>query len=157
MSSDKALYERWISELWAGKPVAADIVSDDFVGHWPDRDVHGPAELQAIVDQTHAMFSELLSGTGAATWTEPKGGYFISLDVMDGCAKRVVSLAKEAGITIVPAGQTFPYSQDPRDSNIRLAPSFPSETEVEQAAEGIALCTLLAASEKILAERGARA
>jgi DNA-binding transcriptional MocR family regulator len=99
------------------------------------------------------MFSELLSGTGAATWTEPKGGYFISLDVMDGCAKRVVALAKDAGITVVPAGQTFPYSQDPCDRNIRIAPSFPSVAEVEQAAEGIALCTLLAASEKVLADR----
>lgn len=105
--------------------------------------------------RVHEMFSELLSGTGAATWTEPTGGYFISLDVMDGCAKRVVSLAKEAGITVVPAGQTFPYSQDPRDRNIRIAPSFPSVDEVEQAAEGIALCTLLAASEKLLAARSA--
>lgn len=105
--------------------------------------------------KVHEMFSELLSGTGAATWTQPEGGYFISLDVMDGCAKRVVGLAKEAGITMVPAGQTFPYSKDPRDSNVRIAPSFPSETEVEQAAEGIALCTLLAATEKILATRGA--
>jgi DNA-binding transcriptional MocR family regulator len=104
--------------------------------------------------RVHEMFSELLSGTGAATWTEPKGGYFISLDVLDGCAKRVVALAKEAGITVVPAGQTFPYSQDPRDRNIRIAPSFPSEAEVEQAAEGTALCTLLAAAEKLLAERG---
>jgi DNA-binding transcriptional MocR family regulator len=73
---------------------------------------------------------------------------------MDGCAKRVVALAKEAGITVVPAGNTFPYAQDPRDSNIRIAPSYPSEQEVEQAAEGIAICTLLAASEKVLAERG---
>jgi len=104
--------------------------------------------------RVHEMFGELLSGTGAATWTQPKGGYFISLDVMDGCAKRVVSLAKDAGITVVPAGQTFPYSQDPRDSNIRIAPSYPTESEVEQAAEGIAICTLLAASEKVLAERG---
>lgn len=101
------------------------------------------------------MFGELLTGTGAATWTEPKGGYFISLDVMEGCAKRVVALAKDAGIAVVPAGQTFPYSQDPRDSNIRIAPSFPSLDEVEQAAEGIGLCVLLAASEKILEERGA--
>jgi DNA-binding transcriptional MocR family regulator len=105
--------------------------------------------------RVHEMFAELLSGTGAATWTQPKGGYFISLDVMDGCARRVVTLAKEAGITVVPAGQTFPYSQDPRDSNIRIAPSYPTESEVEQAAEGIAICTLLAASEKVLAERGA--
>lgn len=104
--------------------------------------------------RVHEMFAELLSGTGAATWTQPKGGYFISLDVMDGCARRVVSLAKEAGITVVPAGNTFPYAQDPRDSNIRIAPSYPSEGEVEQAAEGIAICTLLAASEKVLAERG---
>jgi DNA-binding transcriptional MocR family regulator len=104
--------------------------------------------------RVHEMFSELLSGTGAATWTEPKGGYFISLDVMDGCAKRVVALAKEAGITTVPAGNTFPYANDPRDRNIRIAPSYPSEAEVEQAAEGIALCTLLAASEKVLAGRG---
>jgi hypothetical protein len=59
MSTEKALYERWINELWAGKPVAAEVVSADFVGHWPDRDVHGPAELQAIVDETHTMFSEL--------------------------------------------------------------------------------------------------
>ncbi|MCC7367123.1 MAG: aminotransferase class I/II-fold pyridoxal phosphate-dependent enzyme [Chloroflexi bacterium] len=103
--------------------------------------------------RVHEMFAELLSGTGAATWTKPEGGYFISLDVMEGCAKRVVALAKEAGITVVPAGQTFPYSQDPRDTNIRIAPSYPSETEVEQAAEGIAICSLLAASEKILATR----
>ncbi|MGE3267241.1 MAG: aminotransferase class I/II-fold pyridoxal phosphate-dependent enzyme [Chloroflexota bacterium] len=103
--------------------------------------------------RVHEMFSELLTGTGAATWTNPEGGYFISLDVMEGCAKRVVSLAKDAGITVVPAGQTFPYSKDPKDTNIRIAPSFPSEQEVEQAAEGIALCTLLAAAEKILAER----
>jgi DNA-binding transcriptional MocR family regulator len=104
--------------------------------------------------RVHEMFSELLSGTGTASWTEPAGGYFISMDVMDGCAKRVVALAKEAGITLVPAGQTFPYSQDPRDANIRIAPSYPTMAEVEQAAEGIALCTLLAASEKLLTERG---
>jgi DNA-binding transcriptional MocR family regulator len=112
--------------------------------------------LEPKFGRVHETFSELLSGTGAATWTEPTGGYFISLDVMDGCAKRVVSLAKDAGITVVPAGQTFPYSQDPRDRNIRIAPSFPTVEEVEQAAEGIALCTLLAASEKVLEGRGAR-
>ncbi len=59
MTTAKALYERWINELWAGKPIAAELVSDDFVGHWPTRDVRGPDELQAIVDETHAMFSEL--------------------------------------------------------------------------------------------------
>jgi hypothetical protein len=59
MTTARALYQRWINELWAGKPIAAELVSADFVGHWPDRDVHGPAELHAIVDETHAMFSEL--------------------------------------------------------------------------------------------------
>jgi hypothetical protein len=59
MTVAKALYQRWINELWAGKPVAAELVSDDFVGHWPSRDVSGPEELQAIVDETHAMFTEL--------------------------------------------------------------------------------------------------
>jgi hypothetical protein len=59
MNAETALYQRWINELWAGRPVAAELVSDDFVGHWPDRDVHGPGELQAIVDETQSMFSEL--------------------------------------------------------------------------------------------------
>lgn len=59
MSAGKALYERWINELWAGAPVAAQIVSDDFVGHWPDREVHGRADLQAIIDQTRNMFDDL--------------------------------------------------------------------------------------------------
>jgi|SRR4051794_34504113 hypothetical protein len=59
MTTAKALYDRWINGLWAGKPVAAELVSGGFVGHWPTRDVRGPDELQAIVDETHAMFSEL--------------------------------------------------------------------------------------------------
>ena len=59
MNTQKALYQRWINELWAGRPVAADVVSDDFVGHWPDRDVHGRAELRAIIDETQKMFSDL--------------------------------------------------------------------------------------------------
>ena len=101
------------------------------------------------------VFGELLGGTGTATWSEPKGGYFISLDVMDGCAKRVVALAREAGIAVVPAGQTYPYSHDPRDRNIRIAPSFPTVEEVEQAAEGLALCVLLAATEKLMDGRAA--
>ena len=60
MTTAKALYERWINELWAGKPVAAELVSDDFVGHWPGREVHGPDELQAVVDETQKMLSELM-------------------------------------------------------------------------------------------------
>ena len=96
----------------------------------------------------------LLGGSGVAAWTHPEGGYFVSFDVLDGCAHRVVELAKAAGITVVPAGSTFPHGKDPRDRNIRIAPSFPSLGEVTQAAEGLALSTLVAASEAILAQRG---
>jgi hypothetical protein len=60
MTTAKALYQRWINELWAGKPVAAELVADDFVGHWPDREVNGPDELQAVVDETQKMFSDLM-------------------------------------------------------------------------------------------------
>jgi DNA-binding transcriptional MocR family regulator len=84
----------------------------------------------------------------------PDGGYFISFDVLDGCARRVIELGKAAGITVVPAGSTFPNGKDPNDRNIRIAPSFPSLDEVARAAEGLALATLVAASEAILARRG---
>ena len=78
---------------------------------------------------------------------EPKGGYFITLDVPDGCAKRVVQLAKEAGVELTPAGATHPYGNDPHDRTIRIAPSFPELAEVAQAAEGVAASVLLAAAE----------
>jgi DNA-binding transcriptional MocR family regulator len=74
--------------------------------------------------------------------------------VLDGCARRVIELAKQAGITVVPAGSTFPYGKDPNDRNIRVAPTFPSLAEVTKAAEGLALAALVAASDAILAERG---
>ena len=60
MTTAAALYERWINELWAGKPVAAELVSADFVGHWPNREVNGPDELQAVIDETHQMVSDLM-------------------------------------------------------------------------------------------------
>ena len=104
--------------------------------------------------EVHDVFSRLLGGTGAATWTQPDGGYFVSFDVLDGCARRVIELAKQAGITVVPAGSTFPYGKDPNDRNIRVAPTFPSLDEVTKAAEGLALAALLAASDAILSERG---
>jgi DNA-binding transcriptional MocR family regulator len=100
------------------------------------------------------VFRNRLGGTGAASWTEPKGGYFISLDVLPGCAKRVAELARECGVEVVPAGRTFPYGRDPSDSNLRVAPTFPPIDEVRHAAEALATCTLLAATEKILRDRG---
>ncbi|MGE3508626.1 MAG: aminotransferase class I/II-fold pyridoxal phosphate-dependent enzyme [Vicinamibacterales bacterium] len=112
------------------------------------------AILRPKFQEVQDVFERLLGGTGVATWTRPDGGYFISFDVMAGCAGRVIQLGKEAGITVVPPGATFPYGKDPDDRNIRVAPSFPSLQEVSGAAEGLALATLLAASDALLARRG---
>jgi DNA-binding transcriptional MocR family regulator len=94
------------------------------------------------------IFSEKLAHVPDVTWTHPKGGYFISLQVGKGCAKRVIALAKEAGVVLTPAGATHPYGKDPDDRTIRIAPTFPDLEEVAQAAEGVAICVLLAAAEK---------
>ena len=101
-------------------------------------------------------FDEHLGRSGVATWTRPRGGYFITLDVLEGCAKRVVALAKEAGVELTPAGATHPYGKDPRDATIRIAPSFPELAEVAQAAEGVVLAVLLAAVEKLTEQAAAR-
>lgn len=94
------------------------------------------------------ILADGLGGTGVASWSSPAGGYFLSLDVPDGCAAEVVRLAGQAGIALTPAGATHPYGRDPRDATIRLAPSFPSLSEVEQATRGVVTCVLLAAAEK---------
>ncbi|CAN5477500.1 aminotransferase class I/II-fold pyridoxal phosphate-dependent enzyme [soil metagenome] len=90
-----------------------------------------------------------LAGLGIAEWTKPTGGYFVNLDVLDGTASRVVALAKAAGIALTPAGASYPHGQDPRDRNIRLAPTFPVLTEVETAMAGVAVCVALAAAEQL--------
>lgn len=100
-------------------------------------------KFQAVLDALEAR----LGGTGAATWTKPEGGYFITVDTVDGAAQRTVALAKEAGIALTPAGATSPYGRDPHDRTLRLAPTFPSLSDVKAAAEGIALCILLAGLE----------
>lgn len=94
------------------------------------------------------ILEERLGKYGVATWTKPTGGYFISLDVVDGTASRVVELAKEAGIALTAAGSSYPLKKDPNDRNIRLAPSLPPVSEVEVAMDGVATCVLLAAAEK---------
>lgn len=93
-----------------------------------------------------------LGGKGIASWFNPKGGYFISLDVMAGCAKRTGELCKEAGVTLTTVGATYPYGIDPDDSNIRIAPSFPPVDELDQAAELLCICAQLACIEKLIAE-----
>jgi DNA-binding transcriptional MocR family regulator len=91
-----------------------------------------------------AQFQKHLGDVAGVSWTRPEGGYFIDLITPDGAAKRTVALAKEAGITLTPAGAAFPYGVDPKDRHIRIAPSFPSLNEINQAAEGIALSLRLA-------------
>ncbi|MFD1412547.1 PLP-dependent aminotransferase family protein [Oceanobacillus jeddahense] len=91
-----------------------------------------------------------LGSYGIATWTEPEGGYFISLNTLDGCAAEVVSLAAEAGVKLTGAGAAFPYGKDPRDRNIRIAPSFPSLAEVEKAIEVLSTCIILVSVNKLL-------
>jgi DNA-binding transcriptional MocR family regulator len=103
------------------------------------------------------VFESRLGGTGVAAWTRPRGGYFVSLDVLDSCAQRVVALAKAAGIEMVPAGRTFPYGRDPHDRNIRIAPSFPPADEVRAAVDALATCVLVATTERLLADRGVNA
>ncbi|MGD0931460.1 MAG: aminotransferase class I/II-fold pyridoxal phosphate-dependent enzyme [Candidatus Korobacteraceae bacterium] len=101
-------------------------------------------KFQNVLD----VFDEKLSGVPGVTWNRPKGGYFIALDVPQGCARRVVALAKDAGVELTPAGAVYPYGKDPDDRTLRIAPTFPALSEVGLAAEGVALCVLLAAAEK---------
>ena len=101
-------------------------------------------KFQKVLD----VFESKLAGVPGVSWTRPKGGYFISLEVPKGCARRVVTLAQAAGIELTPAGATHPYGKDPEDRTIRIAPTFPELAEVGQAAEGVALCVLLAAAER---------
>ena len=110
-------------------------------------------KFQTVLDS----FANKLAHVPDVNWTRPKGGYFISLDVPRGCARRVVALAKQAGIELTPAGATHPHGNDPEDRTIRIAPTFPDLPEVAQAAEGVALCVLLAAAEKFPAQAGAPA
>ena len=97
----------------------------------------------------HTLEREL-GGLEIGTWTYPKGGYFISFDAMPGCAKRIVGACKEAGVVLTSAGATYPYGRDPLDSNIRIAPSFPTTEELGKACEVFVLCAKLAAVEKLL-------
>jgi aspartate/methionine/tyrosine aminotransferase len=98
-------------------------------------------------DMVLDMLEEKLGGTGLASWNCPRGGYFISLDVMPGKAKRVVQLAKEAGVVLTPAGATWPYGKDPADRNIRIAPTFPPLEELRAAIRILCVCVQLAALE----------
>ena len=108
---------------------------------------------RAILEPRFKMVTDTLdkelSGLDIACWTKPNGGYFVSVDVLEGCAKRVVSLCKEAGVVLTGAGATYPYGKDPKDSNIRLAPTYPPVHELEKAMDIFCICVKLAAIEKL--------
>ena len=110
------------------------------------------AILKPKFDMVLKHLNQELAGLGIASWTEPRGGYFISLDVLDGCAKRVGELCKEAGVVLTTVGATFPYGKAPNNRNIRIAPTYPPLDELDTAAELLCVCVRLAAAEKILAQ-----
>jgi DNA-binding transcriptional MocR family regulator len=108
---------------------------------------HHAAILRPKFDLVQAVLERYLGQTDFATWTKPKGGYFVSLDTRPGRAARVVAMAADAGVKLTPAGSAFPYKKDPLDRNIRIAPSFPSLGELERAIEVLAVSILCASGE----------
>ena len=98
-----------------------------------------------------AKLHDGLDGLGIARWSDPRGGYFVSFDGMEGTARRTVALAREAGVVLTGAGATWPYGEDPADSNLRIAPSLPPIEELGQALDVLVCCVRIAALEKLLA------
>ena len=109
--------------------------------------------LKPKFDAVLTTLDEELGGKNVATWTRPRGGYFVSLDTLEGCASKVVAMAKDAGVLLTQAGATFPYGKDPKDQNIRLAPSYPSFEDVRQAMEIVAVCVQLVSIDTLLVRK----
>ena len=107
-------------------------------------------ELKPKFDAVLSTLEKELGGTGLAEWTSPKGGYFIAIDTLDNCAKATVELAKEAGVAMTGAGATFPYHRDPRDRNIRIAPTYPTLDELKTAISLFCVCVKLAGVRKLI-------
>lgn len=105
-------------------------------------------KFEAVLD----VLEKELGGLGVGSWTKPHGGYFVSFDAMEGCAKAIVAKCKEAGVVLTGAGATYPYGKDPKDSNIRIAPSFPTPEEMAMATNLFVLCVKLVSVEKLLNE-----
>jgi DNA-binding transcriptional MocR family regulator len=127
-----------------------------FVRHFKNAD-NVRRHMRVIGDMLRPKFEVVLDtlerelgGTGFATWIRPKGGYFVGIDTMEGCAKAVVALAKEAGATFTNAGATFPYGRDPKDTSIRIAPTYPSLDELQDAMQLLCLCIKLVSIDKLL-------
>ena len=110
-------------------------------------------ELKPKFDVVLNTLERELGGTGLAEWTRPKGGYFIAIDTLDNCAKATLELAKQAGVTMTGAGATFPYHRDPRDRNIRIAPTYPTLEELTTAIRLFCVCVKLAGVRRLIADR----
>lgn len=123
----------------------------NFDGMLKHMDKH-KAILKPKFDCVIASLEREIAPLGIGTWFNPQGGYFVSFNSENGCAKRIVSLCKEAGVILTDAGATYPYHLDPNDSNIRIAPSFPPVEELEQAMKLFCICVKLATAERLLAE-----
>lgn len=151
------------NKAWFLRHLSMASIGPDKVNHLRHVQLFGDAEgvrehmrkHRALIAPKFAAVDGALTGTleglEIAEWTRPTGGYFVNLDVLDGTATRVVELAKQAGIALTPAGASFPHGQDPRDRNIRLAPTFPPLEQVETAMAGVATCVALAAAEQLSA------
>ncbi|MBS41686.1 MAG: aminotransferase [Nocardioides sp.] len=152
------------NKAWFLKHLGMASIGPDKVNHLRHVEFFGDADgvrahmrkHREIIAPKFAAVDDALSteldGLEVAEWTRPTGGYFVNLDVLDGTASQVVALAKEAGIALTPAGASFPLGDDPRDRNIRLAPTFPPLDQVETAMAGVATCVALAAAEKLAAD-----
>ena len=126
-------------------------------------DIHGMVEhmrkhadiIRPKFELVENILEEHLGELNVGTWTKPRGGYFIMFDSLPGCAKEIVALMKKAGVVMTPAGATWPYGKDPNDSNIRIAPTYPTLTELKTAMETFTICVRIASVKKILADRAA--
>ena len=124
------------------------------------KDIHGMTEhmrkhadiIRPKFEAVLEIFENNLAGLGVGEWTNPKGGYFISFDSLPGCAKAIVNKAKKAGVTMTGAGATWPYGKDPQDSNIRVAPTYPTLEDLKTAAELFTLCVRIVSLEKLISE-----
>lgn len=122
------------------------------------KDIHGMEEhmkkhaaiLRPKFEMIINTFEEELAGREVGSWIAPKGGYFISFEAMEGCAKKIVAKAKKAGVTMTPAGAPYPYGKDPKDSTIRIAPSYPTTEDLKMATDIFVTCVKLVSIEKIL-------
>lgn len=123
-------------------------------------DIHGMTEhmkkhadiIRPKFEMVEKVLEDNLGGLEVGTWTKPKGGYFISFDALEGCAKAIVMKAKKAGVVMTGAGATWPYGKDPKDSNIRIAPTLPPVEDLKKAAELFVLCVKIVSAEKLLGE-----